>query len=210
MDIPACSPSNWKRLVKLSQAQWRPARGGKGEGRRPPPEKDQMRWPEKFWDLSGGLTNTRGMCWDMMHNPHQSTSININQHQLASIRSEPTFSWEKMLKDNYSTRPHAVFATSGYMLQGAHWFWGWWFLFIWVAQREGSTVPGFHDPVIPVNRLERLQYLPAEGDISQSSEAPQGLGLQLTRHDAASRWLRSREQFLMRQSYIYYFGFRML
>ena len=98
LDIPACSHLSWKRLVKLSQAQWRPARGGKGEGRRPPPEKDQMRWPEKFWDLSGGLTNTRGMCWDMMHNPHQSTSININQHQLASIRSEPTFSWEKMLK----------------------------------------------------------------------------------------------------------------
>ncbi|CAL1164761.1 unnamed protein product [Cladocopium goreaui] len=24
------------------KAQWRPARGGKGEGRRPPPEKDQM------------------------------------------------------------------------------------------------------------------------------------------------------------------------
>jgi len=68
--------------------------------------------------------------WDVLGYDAQPTSININQHQLASIRSEPTFLWEKMLKDNYSTRPHAAFATSGYMLQGAHWFWGWWFLFI--------------------------------------------------------------------------------
>ena len=80
LDIPACSPSNWKRLVKLSQAQWRPARGGKGESRRPPPEKDQMRWPEKFWDLSGGPTHVGCVgIWCTTHiNQHQSTEATRN------------------------------------------------------------------------------------------------------------------------------------
>jgi|OrbCmetagenome_4_1107370.scaffolds.fasta_scaffold571008_1 hypothetical protein len=38
-----------------------------------------------------------------------------------------------------------------------------------------------------IEHAETTIPLQKDSDISQSSEAPQGLGLQLTRHDAASR-----------------------